>query len=382
MFWHTASRIAGLLTATAMAAACAAGGESLPAAAAQPSGPGPAVPVDAAPAVQKSMPLELTAVGTAEAYTTVAVHAQITGELTSVNFKDGDDVTKGQVLFTLDKRPLEAALRQAEANLERDVAQAANARSQLKRYQDLAAQGIATREQVDQNATNATALDATVEADRAAAENARVQLQYATIIGPVSGRTGKLMVHGGNLVRANDTMPLVVINQISPIYVTFGIPETELTTFKKYMAAGTLSVEARAPGDTARPAIGRVSFVDNAVDQTTGTISIRGTFSNTDHRLWPGQFVNVTVTLTTDSNVVVVPSAAIQTGQQGAYVFVVKGDQTVEMRPVAVQRAAGAETILKRGVSAGETVVTEGQLRLVSGTRITLKKQVQAGSKS
>ena len=208
------------------AAGCSAGGEALRARDASPTGPAPAIPVTTALAVQKSMPLDISVVGTAEAYSTVAIHAQITGELTSVHFTDGDDVKKGQELFTLDRRPLDAALQQAEANLERDVAQAANAKAQLARYQDLAQRGIATREQVDQNTTNAAALNATAAADRAAVENARVQLQYATITSPISGRTGKLMVHVGNLVRANDAMPLVVINQVSPIYVSFGIPRS------------------------------------------------------------------------------------------------------------------------------------------------------------
>jgi multidrug efflux system membrane fusion protein len=381
MVSRTAGLLACLLSLIA-AVACSAGGEAPAPGSAPKPAQAPAVPVTAAAAVQKTMPLEVTAVGTAEAYTTVAMHAQITGELTSVNFADGADVAKGQVLFTLDKRPLEAALRQAQANLDRDVAQAANARSQLARYQDLATRGIATREQVDQTSTNATALDATVEADRAALENARVQLQYATITAPVSGRTGKLMVHAGNLVRANDAAPLVVINQVSPINVTFGIPESDLTSFKRYMSAGTLRVDARAPGDEQAPSTGRISFVDNAVDQTTGTISIRGVFPNTDRRLWPGQFVNVVVTLTNDHDVVVVPSAAVQTSQQGAFVFVVKADQTVELRPVQVARAAGAETIVRQGVKAGETVVTEGHLRLVAGTRITLKAPGQTGSTS
>src|SRR5262245_46101602 len=203
------------------------------------------VPVAVATVAQKSMPIDIRVIGTAEPYSTVSLHAQITGQLTNVTFKEGDDVRKGQVLFELDKRPLEAALQQAEANLQRDIAQAANARSQAKRYQDLADQGIATKEQLETSRTGAAALDATVEADRAAVENAKVQLQYATITAPLSGRTGALMVHGGNLVRANDTTPLVVINQVSPIYVSFGIPEQRLPELKRYMALGPLVVDAR-----------------------------------------------------------------------------------------------------------------------------------------
>jgi len=319
------------------------------------------------------MPIDVSVIGTAEAFSSVSVRAQITGELTSVNFKEGDDVKKGQVLFTLDRRPLEGALLQAQANLDRDIAQAANAKSQAQRYLDLAERGIATKEQVETSRTAATALDATVGADRAAVENAKVQLQYATIAAPIPGRTGTLMVHAGNLVRANDTTPLVVINQVTPINVSFAIPEARLTDLKRYMAAGSLKVTARAPDDERPPATGRISFVDNQVDPATGTIRIKGSFSNEDRRLWPGQFVNVVVTLTTDPHAVVVPTVAVQAGQQGQYVFVVKSDQTVDLRNVTVARARGSESIIQDGLTPGETVVTDGHLRLVTGSRVSVK---------
>jgi multidrug efflux system membrane fusion protein len=355
--------------------ACSAGGEGL--AQEQPRGRGAgspqAVPVTAASVVQKPMPIDIRVIGTVEAYTTVAVHAQITGQLTSVTFKEGDDVKKGQPLFTLDRRPLEGALHQAQAVLERDSAQAANAKAQAARYRDLAQRGIATREQVDQINANAAAIEATLGADRAAVESAKVQLTYATIAAPNAGRTGALMVHEGNLVRANDTTPLVVINQVAPIYVTFGIPEAQLPDLKRYMKQGSLHVEARSPTDTGAASNGRITFVDNAVDQTTGTIKIKGTFANDDHRLWPGQFVNVVLTLTTDPAAIVVPGAAVQTGQQGTYVFVVKADQTVDLRPVAVERSNGTETVIKDGLKPGETIVTDGHLRLVPGSKVSIK---------
>ena len=355
--------------------ACSGGGEGFAQEQTRGRGAGqpPAVPVTVATVVQKPTPIDIRVIGTAESYTTVAVHAQITGQLTSVAFKEGDDVKKGQLLFTLDRRPLEGALRQAQAVLERDQAQAVNAKSQAQRYQDLAQRGIATREQVDQITANAAAIEATIGADRAAVEGAKVQLTYATISAPSAGRTGALMVHEGNLVRANDTTPLVVINQVAPIYVTFGIPEAQLPELKRYMARGSLHVEARAPTDTAPASIGRITFVDNAVDQTTGTIKIKGTFANADHRLWPGQFVNVVLTLTTDPTAIVVPAAAVQNGQQGTYAFVVKSDQTVELRPVAVARSNGTESVIKDGLKAGETIVTDGQLRLVPGTKVSVK---------
>jgi membrane fusion protein, multidrug efflux system len=333
----------------------------------------PAVPVTVDHVVEKVMPLDVNVVGTAEAFSTVAVRAQVTGELKDVNFNQGDDVEAGQVLFTLDHRPLEAALNQAEANLARDTAQAANAKVIAQRMDDLVERGVGTREQRDTARTTAAALDASVGANRAAVENAKVQLQYATIRAPISGRTGALMVHAGNLVRANDQTPLVVINQVSPIYVSFGVPEALLPELRRYMAQRELAVEALPPNEEVAPAAGSISFVDNQVDQTTGTIRIKATFPNANRRLWPGQFVNVRVRLTTDPHAIVVPSVAVQAGPEGRYVYVVKGDKTVEMRHVVVARTAGSETVLKEGVKPGETVVTDGQLRLVPGSRISIK---------
>jgi multidrug efflux system membrane fusion protein len=331
--------------------------------------------VTVAPVVTKSMPIEIRVIGTVEPFSTVAVRSQITGQLTAVNFKEGDDVRQGQVLFSLDRRPLEAALRQAEANLERDVAQAENAASQAKRYEDLAGRGIASREQVDTTRTGAAALSATVEADRAAVENAKVQLQYATISAPLAGRTGALMVHEGNLVRANDATPLVVINQVAPIFVSFAIPESRLPDLRRYMAQESLRVEASPPNDGRPPSSGRITFVDNSVDPNTGTIRIKGTFPNDDRRLWPGQYVNVVVTLTSDPAAIVVPAAGIDAAQDGQYAFVVKPDQTVEFRPVEVARTNGAEVVIKSGLKPGEIIVTDGHLRLVPGSRIAVKQE-------
>src|SRR5882724_4584364 len=249
-----------LMLAGAIAAAACSGGEAAPSTPAagggRGGGQGAAVPVTATAAQQKSVPLDVTAIGTVIAASTVAVRAQITGELMTVGFKEGDEVEQGQVLFTLDKRPFEAALLQAEAQLQKDVAQLANAKAQAARYQDLAQRGIATREQVDQMTTQAAALEGTVAADKANVEAARVQLDYATIEAPISGRTGLLIVHKGNLVRANDTAPIVSINRITPVYVTFAVPESILPQFKRYMAAGTIRVEAKAPNESGAPSVG------------------------------------------------------------------------------------------------------------------------------
>jgi len=365
-----------LVTAIALAASgCSAGGEA--AAPAKSGGRGgqqaATVPVTVASVEQKSMPVDINVIGTSEPYSTVQVRAQVTGELTSVNFKEGDDVKKGQVLFTLDRRPLEAAVEQAQANLAKDQAQAVNARAQAVRYQDLLKRGIATHEQSDQMVSNAAALEAAVAADRAALDSAKVQLAYATITAPISGRTGALMVHAGNLVRAADTTSLVVINQVSPLYVSFGVPEAQLSELKRYMSRGSLGVQAVPPNDQGAPSKGTITFIDNTVDPTTGTIKVKGTFPNQDRRLWPGQFVNVSVRLTTEANATVVPAVAVQTGQQGSYVFVVKDDKTVDMRTVRVERVANSEAVIGDGVKPGETIVTDGQLLLVPGSRISVK---------
>jgi membrane fusion protein, multidrug efflux system len=335
-------------------------------------GTAPAVPVTVAQVVQKSMPIEINVIGAAEPYSSVSIRSQITGQMTAVNFTEGDDVKAGQVLFALDRRPLEAALEQAQANLERDIAQAANADVQAKRFQQLVERGISPKEQADTARTSVTAMNATVEADRAAVANAKIQLQYATISAPLSGRTGALMVHQGNLVRANDTIPLVTINQVAPISVAFAIPESRLSELRRHMQRGALTVTA-TPQNSDTGSTGHITFIDNAVDQNTGTIRIKGTFPNQDGRLWPGQFVNVVVTLSTEPSAVVVPTVAVQAGQDGSYVFAVKQDQSVEIRPVTVDRTRGAESVIASGVRPGETVVTDGQLRLVPGARITVK---------
>jgi multidrug efflux system membrane fusion protein len=366
---------AALVLAAAAVTSCSRGEavQSSPAPSGRGGGQNPPVPVTAATVQQKAVPLDVQAIGTVIAASTVAVRAQITGELMSVGFKEGDEVKQGQVLFTLDKRPFEAALAQADAQLQKDTAQTANAKAQAARYQDLLQRGISTREQVDQMNTQLAALEATLASDRANIQSAKVQLDYATIEAPISGRTGLLQVHKGNLVRANDTTPIVSINRITPVYVSFAIPESLLPQFKHFMAAGTIRIEAKAPNDPGNPSLGKIDFIDIAVDATTGTIKVKGTFPNEDRRLWPGQFVNVTVTLTTDANAIVVPSGAVQSSQQGTYVYVVKADKTVELRPVSITRVHGDESIIGKGLTQGETVVTDGHLRLIPGSRVSIK---------
>jgi membrane fusion protein, multidrug efflux system len=332
-----------------------------------------AVPVLVATAIQKSVPVQLRAVGNVEPYTTVAIKSQVTGVLMQAHFKEGQDVKKGQQLFTVDPRPFEAALRQAEANMQRDNAQLKNLREQVRRYAELVEKQYVSREQYDLIKTNADAAEAVVEADKAAVENAKVQLSYCYIYSPVNGRVGSLLVNEGNLVRVNDAAPLVVINQVNPIYVTFSVPEQHLGDLKRHMSAGTLRVDASFQSDDGRPEQGKLEFVDNAVDRSTGTIKLKAAFANTDRRLWPGQFINVALTLSTEPNAVVVPSEAVQVGQEGQHVFVVQPDKRVEVRPVTLGTTSGGEAVITKGLAAGEQIVREGQFLLGPGSRIEIK---------
>lgn len=341
-----------------------------------------AVPVLVATAVQKTVPIQLRAVGNVEAYSTVSVKSQITGVLTQAHFKEGQDVKKGQLLFTVDPRPYEAALKQAEANLSRDNAQLKNAREQQKRYAELVEKQYVSREQYDQIRTNADAAEAVVEADKAAVENAKVQLSYCYIYSPVNGQVGSLLVNEGNLVRVNDGTPLVVINQITPINVTFSVPEQHLADLKRHMAGGKLEADARFQSDEGRPEKGTLAFVDNAVDRSTGTIKLKAEFTNKDRRLLPGQFVNVALTLSTQGDAVVVPSEAIQVGQEGQQVFIVKEDRRIEIRPVAVGQTQEGESVVTKGLAVGEVVVREGQFLLGPGSRVDIREPVKEGGET
>lgn len=345
--------------------------------AAQP--PKPPASVTAGTVIQKTVPVQIRAIGNVEAYSTVAVKSQIGGELIRVHFKEGLDVKKGDILFTIDPRPYEAALKEAEANLAKDTAQVENAREEVRRYADLVKKGYVAQEQYDQIRTNAAAFEATVNADNAVVENARLQLKYCFIYSPITGRTGNLIANQGNLIKANADTAMVVINQIQPIYVNFSVPEQNLSEIKKYMAGRNLRIEAFLSKEDMNPEQGLLTFIDNTVDMATGTIKLKGTFTNKEKRLWPGQFVNVVLTLTEQPDAIVVPSQSIQTGQKGQYVFVIKNDLTVEDRPVTVGRTLNSETVIEKGLQPGEKVVTDGQLRLFPGVKVEIKDK--AGDK-
>jgi multidrug efflux system membrane fusion protein len=336
--------------------------------------PSLAVPVVVAPVVQKAVPVEIRAIGNVEAYSAVSVKPQVAGAVEKAYFKEGQDVKEGDLLFTLDPAPYQATLHQLEANLARDKAQLENARAQAERYTKLFQDGIVSKEQYDSFRTNADALAAAVLADQAAIERAKIDLAYCSIPSPLEGRTGSLLVYPGNVVKANETA-LVVINQIHPVYVGFSVPEQYLSEVKKYRAAGPLGAEAIIPNEEDHPAQGVLAFIDNAVDTTTGTVKLKATFDNLDSRLWPGLFVNVVLKLAWRPNALVVPSQAVQTGQSGQYVFVIKPDMTAQSRPVVTGSTIGGETVIEQGLQPGETVVTDGQLRLAPGAKVELKKQ-------
>lgn len=337
----------------------------------------PPAPVSVALAGSKNVPVQITAIGSVSPYATVAVKSQIGGELMQVHFREGQDVNKGDLLFSIDPRPFEIQIKQLEANLARDTVQWENARDDAKRYEELFRKNYAAKEEYEKFRTNAVALEATVRGEKAALESARLQLGYCTIRSPISGRTGSILVNQGNLVKANADGAMVVIHQLQPIYVTFSVPELYLTDIKKYLAQGELKVEALVSGQS-KPAEGVLTFIDNTVDTATGTIRLKGTFANKQNELWPGQFVDVVLTLTVEPNLVVVPSAALQTGQRGLYVFVVKDDLSAEYRAVTSPRNFGDDAVITDGVRAGETVVTDGQLRIVPGARIEIKKDASA----
>ncbi len=370
------------------------------------SPPPPPTPVSVGPVRRQPVPLELQATGTVEPLQTVAIEPQVTGPITRIYFSEGAEVKEGQPLFQIDPRPFQAALQQAEAELRRDRAMAANAVEDAKRYAELASKEYVTAQQYGQAKTSAAAAEATAAASEAAVEQARLNLQYARIRAPIAGRTGNLMVREGNLVRASQSTPLVTINQLRPILVRFAVPAENLPAIRRFRDRGAVPVTVvpTGAGDTAAGAPaglglagdaagsldgpaspapsggaseGTLTFLNNAVDTTTGTILLKGTFRNSDGALWPGEFVNVRLRLAIDT-ALTVPAAAVVSGQQGTYVFVVQGDGTVAQRPVAVDRTQGDLAVVRGDLQAGQRVVTDGQLRLRPGAKVQIKQAEQA----
>lgn len=339
----------------------------------------PAAPVVAAVVEQHDVPVQLMAIGNVEAYQMVQIRSQVNGQIQSIFFKEGQDVHKGQLLFQLDKRPFQADLEKAIGTLQHDEAQAANSRLQAERYNTLEAQGVASKEQADQVRAQAKADASAVYADKAAVDAAKVQLQYTDITAPIDARTGALLINVGNLVKANDTPFLVQLNQITPIYATFSIPENQLDAVRK-VVAGNLKVLAYPKGQTSSPAEGKLTFIDNGVDMQTGSVKLKATFTNKDRRLWPGEYVDVVLNLSTRRNAILVPTKAIQTGQQGQYVYVVTPQSTAESRAVETSGTYQGFTVVSAGVTPGEKVVVDGQLRVAPNAKIMVQSTLPASA--
>src|SRR5215510_678917 len=341
--------------------------------AAQPATGRPAAPVVVATAEQQDIPVQIHAIGNVEAYQTVFIRSQVNGQIQKIFFKEGDDVREGQPLFQLDKRPFQAELERAAGQLKRDQAQGENSRLQAERYSDLEKQGIVAHEQADQLRAQAKAESAAVESDKAALEAARVQLQYTDILAPINARAGVLMINLGNLVKANDTPYLVQLNQVTPIYVTFSVPEGNLDRVRQRYASGQLKVLVVPKGQADHPVGGKLTFIDNGVDTTTGMFKLKATFQNKNRRLWPGQFVDVALELSTQKNAIVVPTKAIQNGQQGDYVYVVRADSIAESRAVKQVGTYQNLTLISDGLKAGKQVVVNGHMRVAPNSKVVVQ---------
>jgi multidrug efflux system membrane fusion protein len=335
--------------------------------------PRPSVPVTVAPVQQRSVPYEISAIGSVTPIQTVAVRSQVTGTLTHVGFQEGDEVQKGQILFQIDARPFQAALDQALANLAKDQAQLVNARQQVTRYEQLVQGNLATQEQFDQLKANADATHAAVTADSAGLVTSRLNLEYCTIRAQIGGRTGNLLIREGNLVQANGGSPLVVINQLRPIAVSFSVPQQYLDDIQRFSAGHVLNVRIKPANDSTATLTGHMSFLNNQVDTTTGTIQLKATFDNADKKLWPGEFVAVSLVLNVEKDALTIPAQAVMTGQAGTYVYVLNPDQTARTQSVTVGRASNDFVVITQGLAAGQRVVTDGQLRLVPGARVEIK---------
>jgi multidrug efflux system membrane fusion protein len=355
----------------AVAAVTGKAAASTPAEAPKPQA-GPPVAVVAAPVARKAMPVKFETIGTVQPIATVSIKSRIDGQFIQVHIKEGQEVKAGDLLFTLDSRAIEAQIKQTEAVVARDRAQLAQARRDLERLTELAAKEYAARTKVDDTRTQGAALEAAVKASEASTENLRVQLSYHSIRAPIDGRVGAITLKTGNVVKNNEAT-ITTINQIKPIYVSFSVPQASLIEIREAMRAGPVMVSASPPGDTEPPATGELAFIDNAVDAATGTINLKAVFPNARERLWPGLFANVAVTLRVENDAVVVPSAAVQIGQNGPYVFTIGPENTAVLKPVTVARQIGGETVIASGVQAGETVVTDGAYRLVRGAKVTVR---------
>jgi multidrug efflux system membrane fusion protein len=353
-------------------------GERASAARAQNNRAARVVPVEVAKAVRKEVPVRLDALGTVTPIASVAIKARIDTAIDSVHFKDGAHVTKGELLFTLDCRAVDAQIAQTEGTVARDQAQLAGAERDVARYTSLVKKNATPQQVLDTAATQADVYRASIKADEGTLDNLKVQRSYCTITAPISGRISAAAVKVGNFVRQADTTPMATINQMAPVYVSFTVPQKDLPAIRAALAAKTATIDAIIPGD-AKPAVGQVSMIENTVDPTTGMATIRATMPNTDERLWPGTLVSTELTLRQEEGVVV-PTVAVQVSQTGNFVFVVDGNDVVHVRHVTTGRQVSGETVIASGLASGETVVTDGQLRLSNGTHVSTRTPKKRGA--
>jgi multidrug efflux system membrane fusion protein len=349
--------------------ASAVGCRSAPKTVAAPQPP----PVVVSQATRKTIPVALRAIGNVESTAAVSVRSRVAGQILSVHIKDGANLVAGQTLFTIDPEPFRIALEQAEAQLARDKALLEKANNDLARYSKLVDKEYVTREQYESASSQAASQAATIQLDEAMVKNARLDLSYCTIGSPIAGRAGSINLRAGNLVKANEDPPLVTILKVRPVFVTFSVPEKFLADVRRHAAEGTLAVQAAAPGEDGLGHAGVLAFIDNEVAAATGTIRLQGVFPNDDLGLWPGQFVEVTLKLAEQKDAVLVPSPAVQVGQQGSFVYVVSQDGTAEVRPVVVDRSIAGDTVIASGLEGGETVVVDGQIRIVPGGKVSVR---------
>jgi multidrug efflux system membrane fusion protein len=342
-------------------------------------GGGGAAPVLVGQALRRKVPIVIEAIGAVEPIRMTAVRSQVTGTLETIAFKEGLDVKQGDLLFQIDPRPLRGSLVTAEADLQKARVQQENARSQVQRYQVLSTGQMVSKEQFQKIQDEARAAEAEVAAAESRVLNAKLQLEFTSIRAPLSGRTGNLNVDEGDLVRANDPGALVTVNQVDPIYVTFGVPQQYLSAINRYRAERSLVVRVIPPGTDEEPVVGELTFLDNMVDSATGTIRLKATFSNEQQRLWPGQFANVLVTLD-EPEVLAVAANAVQTSQTGQHVYVISADRIAELRPITVERTYQGLAVISKGLNEGETVVIDGQLRVIPGRAVEIKQPVGAAA--
>jgi membrane fusion protein, multidrug efflux system len=341
------------------------------------SGPAPAppaIPVAAGVAQTQNVPVYVRGLGNVQAFQTVTVRSRVDGNITKVMFSEGQEVKTGDPLFQIDPRPFQAALEQAQATKTKDEAQLKGAQLDLERYQKLLPTGFQTRQQYDQQVATVDQLKGAIAADQAQIDSAQLNLQYADIRSPIDGRTGARLVDLGNFVQAGQATSLVSITQIKPIFVTFTVPQEKLVEIRANQARGPLEVEAYAGDDKTLLSRGKLTLIDNQVDMTTGTIRLKGTFDNADERLWPGEFVSARLILATRANAIVVPAPTVMQGPQGAYVYVIRPDDTVERRAVQVAATEENLAVIEKGLASGERVVVDGQYRLTAGVKVNARQ--------